>query len=145
LEDRAPHVFPKARRLRKRSEFLPVQQGGSRITLSSAILLVAARADEEPARLGITVTRKFGGAVQRNRAKRLIREVFRRYPSLFPPGIDVVVIPKMSAAGSLSLAAFVAEWEGASRLIAARAASLRRALAKTARGAHTAAPKGHPE
>jgi ribonuclease P protein component len=44
------------------------------------------------ARLGIAATRKLGGAVQRNRAKRLIRELFRHNP--VAPGIDIVVIPK---------------------------------------------------
>jgi ribonuclease P protein component len=43
-------------------------------------------------RLGIAATRKIGGSVQRNRAKRLIREVFRR--NKIAPGFDVVVIPK---------------------------------------------------
>ena len=43
-------------------------------------------------RLGIAATRKLGGAVERNRAKRLIREVFRR--NKIAPGFDVVVIPK---------------------------------------------------
>ena len=43
-------------------------------------------------RLGIAATRKIGGAVQRNRAKRLIREVFRR--NKLAPGFDIVVIPK---------------------------------------------------
>jgi ribonuclease P protein component len=43
-------------------------------------------------RLGIAATRKLGGAVQRNRAKRLIREVFRR--NKIASGFDVVVIPK---------------------------------------------------
>ena len=43
-------------------------------------------------RLGIAATKKLGGAVQRNRAKRLIREVFRRNNGA--PGFDVVVIPK---------------------------------------------------
>lgn len=43
-------------------------------------------------RLGIAATKKLGGSVQRNRAKRLIREVFRR--NKIAPGFDVVVIPK---------------------------------------------------
>ena len=43
-------------------------------------------------RLGIAATKKLGGAVQRNRAKRLIREVFRR--NKIAPGFDVVVVPK---------------------------------------------------
>ena len=43
-------------------------------------------------RLGIAATRKLGGAVRRNRAKRLIREVFRR--NKIAPGFDVVVVPK---------------------------------------------------
>lgn len=43
-------------------------------------------------RLGIAATRKLGGAVERNRAKRVIREVFRRNPT--PPGFDIVVVPR---------------------------------------------------
>jgi ribonuclease P protein component len=43
-------------------------------------------------RLGIAATRKLGGAVDRNRAKRLLREIFRRNPA--PPGLDIVVIPR---------------------------------------------------
>ena len=43
-------------------------------------------------RLGIAATKKLGGAVQRNRAKRLIREVFRR--NKIAGGFDVIVIPK---------------------------------------------------
>ena len=43
-------------------------------------------------RLGIAATKKLGGSVQRNRAKRLIREVFRN--NNIAPGFDVVVVPK---------------------------------------------------
>lgn len=46
----------------------------------------------EVGRLGIAATRKFGGAVQRNRAKRLIREIFRR--NKVAKGFDIVVVPK---------------------------------------------------
>jgi ribonuclease P protein component len=43
-------------------------------------------------RLGVAATKKLGGAVQRNRAKRLIREIFRHND--IAPGYDVVVVPK---------------------------------------------------
>jgi ribonuclease P protein component len=43
-------------------------------------------------RLGIAATRKLGGAVVRNRAKRLVRELFRQGEA--PPGFDIVVIPR---------------------------------------------------
>lgn len=49
-------------------------------------------------RLGIAATKKLGGAVQRNRAKRLIREIFRR--NKIAPGFDVVVIPKRELLGA---------------------------------------------
>jgi len=43
-------------------------------------------------RLGIAATRKLGGAVVRNRAKRLVRALFARAD--VPPGLDIVVIPR---------------------------------------------------
>ena len=45
-------------------------------------------------RLGITVTKKTGNAVKRNRVKRLIREFFRLNKSLFPDKHDVVIMAK---------------------------------------------------
>ena len=45
------------------------------------------------------MTKKVGTAVQRNRVKRVVREVFRRNRSLFPAGFDVVFIAKRDAAG----------------------------------------------
>jgi len=49
----------------------------------------------ETARLGIVASRKLGRAVQRNRAKRLIRDLFRRHRcNLGTGGVDIVVIPK---------------------------------------------------
>ena len=133
--------FPKGRRVRKRREFLCVQETGSRVTLPSAIVLLLARADQRPARLGITVTRKFGNAVARNRAKRLFREVFRRMSADLPSGVDFVVIPKTSA-GALSLAQLREEWARATGLLGARADSLRRALANVATTPQTGKPRG---
>ena len=57
-------------------------------------VLVAARSSGET-RLGIVASKKLGNAVRRNRAKRLIREIFRQ--STLPPGgagLDIVVIPR---------------------------------------------------
>jgi ribonuclease P protein component len=142
LKDGSPQAFPKDRRVRKRSEFLRIQTTGSRVTLPSAIVLIAARPDDGPARLGVTVTRKFGNAVARNRAKRLFREFFRRASALLPRGVDFVVIPKTSVAGTLSLSRLQEEWSRAAGLLSARADSLRRALANVAGTPQTGNPRG---
>jgi ribonuclease P protein component len=50
-----------------------------------------------PTRLGVTASRKLGGAVVRNRVKRRVREAFRRHKLLFPSGLDLVFVAKKSA------------------------------------------------
>ena len=54
--------------------------------------LFVKRTDRRQARLGITATRRIGGAVTRNRAKRLARQLFRHQP--IKPGLDIVVVPR---------------------------------------------------
>ena len=78
-------------RIRRRAEFQQVYEHGSRISWRHATIFLLPNT-REVGRLGIAATRKLGGAVQRNRAKRLIREVFRR--NNIAPGFDVVVVPK---------------------------------------------------
>jgi ribonuclease P protein component len=53
-----------------------------------------------PTRLGVTVTRKVGRAHQRNRIKRLVREVFRQERSRLPTGYDMVWVAKRNALGA---------------------------------------------
>jgi ribonuclease P protein component len=49
-------------------------------------------------RLGITVSRKIGGAVVRNRVKRLFREIFRKSPADNPPSFDLIINAKRGCA-----------------------------------------------
>jgi ribonuclease P protein component len=81
-------------RLHNRPEFQAVERGGRRVPGRYVILVGKANAGPTD-RLGIIASRRVGGAVQRNRAKRRLREMFRRRPR--PDGqrtLDVVAIAK---------------------------------------------------
>lgn len=83
--------FRPAQHIRRRAEFQQVYDQGSRQGGRLMTVFILPRAGDVT-RLGIAATRKLGGAVVRNRAKRLIREIFRRHRH--PPGLDIVVIPR---------------------------------------------------
>jgi ribonuclease P protein component len=98
--------FPRGRRIRKRREFLLVQGRGRRVGGRHFQFFVLRRVETATtgvaaaARFGITVTRKVGNAVARNRIKRIVREGCRHAPELFPRGIDVVILARGSAVGA---------------------------------------------
>jgi ribonuclease P protein component len=92
--------FAKADRLRKRREYLVVQNSGRKIHSRDLLAFVCTRADESR-RIGITVSSKVGCAVQRNRVKRLLREIWRRHRRLLPHGLDLVLVAKRSAAEAM--------------------------------------------
>jgi ribonuclease P protein component len=88
------HRFSPERRIRRRSEFQRVFDKGQRVH-GRFMTVLAAPGQAGTARLGIVASKKLGDAVHRNRAKRVIREVFRRTVGAADrPGLDIVVIPR---------------------------------------------------
>lgn len=85
-------IFPKAFRLTKQSQFLSCYQYGYKYFSSNFILYVLPH-KQRGFRLGITVTKKVGKAVKRNRIKRLLKEFFRLYQNQIIDA-DIVVVAK---------------------------------------------------
>lgn len=91
----------KEMRLRRRAEYVAVQSDGKKLHGRHVLVLARKRSDPElVGRLGITVTKKVGNAVVRNRIRRLVREWLRLHDWV-PTGWDIVVVAKDSAARQL--------------------------------------------
>lgn len=89
-----------AERLKRRAEFLTVASKGRKVAVHSLVLQALPRADERPARLGFTVTKKVGNAVVRNRTRRRLKEAARlvlRERPVF--GVDLVLIGRDATRG----------------------------------------------
>jgi len=81
------HFFPKRQRLLTNEQFRQVLAGRVRFVDELLILYVAKNRCQMP-RLGISVSKRMGNAVVRNRIKRLIREVFRQNKHLLQQDVD---------------------------------------------------------
>ena len=82
--------FPRSSRLTSRRQFLEIYDRGQKV-ISESFVLFGLPNDLGRCRLGITVTRRIGSAVRRNRIKRRLREVFRLHRSALAPAIDLVI------------------------------------------------------
>ncbi len=84
--------LPARARLHKRREFLRLYNLGSRSSLRGFAVLALPNSLNRN-RLGVSVTRKHGNAVERNRIRRIIKEAFRLENPELPVGFDFVCIP----------------------------------------------------
>src|SRR5436190_23188993 len=89
----------KRRRLSRSAEFDRVYREGRSHAGRHLVLYSFPREDDgEPPRLGLSVGRKVGGAVERNKVKRLLREAFWASEDKLPDGHDFVVVARADAA-----------------------------------------------
>lgn len=84
--------FPKEARLRRRLEYLRVYKTGRR--LAGRFVLIDCAKGTSGAKLGISVSKRYGKAHRRNRFKRVVREAFRESLPLLPPDIEINVSPR---------------------------------------------------
>jgi len=102
VDEPMPRIPSRARarrgRLSRSAEFeRAYRQGRSHGNRHLVVYAFARSATEEQARLGLSVSRKVGGAVDRNLVKRLLREAFDAESAVVPAGHDVVVVARPSA------------------------------------------------
>jgi ribonuclease P protein component len=89
---------PRRTRLSRSADFDRVFRHGRSHACRELVLYVFPRDEHDgPARVGLSVSRKVGGAVDRNRVKRLLREAFAVEGTRLPAGTDAVVVARKDA------------------------------------------------
>jgi ribonuclease P protein component len=99
-ETRRRLTFPEHCRLKRSEDFRQLYDSGQRA--GDQHLLIFAALNQLPwCRIGLSVSKKHGNAVCRNRRKRLLREAFRLTQHQLPAGLDLVLIPRIESEPSL--------------------------------------------
>ena len=88
--------FPRSARLLRHADFERVYKQGRRHFATHLTVFYLRRSEGEGLRVGFTVGRALGGAVERNRMKRRLREAVRQYIRSVSAAADVVINPKKS-------------------------------------------------
>jgi ribonuclease P protein component len=89
----------RASRLAQSRDFARVRQQGERLVLGCLIANWNKLPDGGTPRLGVVTSKKIGGAVERSRARRLLRESFRRHQHEFTQPVELVLVARNSIAG----------------------------------------------
>lgn len=87
------YAFPKTERLLKRADFLKLSRSGKKIQTRFFIAAVLGGTTESN-RIGITVSKRVGNAVERNRIKRLVREYYRNRKEILSGNQDINIIAR---------------------------------------------------
>jgi ribonuclease P protein component len=104
-------------RLRQRADFLAAAASGTKLPAAAFVLQARKRSDEGPVRLGFTVSKKVGNAVERNRVRRRLREIVRLLDARrMQAGYDYVVVGRRAAL-TVPYDAMTKDFEGALRRV----------------------------
>lgn len=85
--------FPKRVRLSKNSDFLYLLKAGKSIETPYFVLLYS-KNQFSYSRIGVSIKRKFGNAVKRNRLKRWVKEIFRQYSRVLAGNFDLMILTR---------------------------------------------------
>jgi ribonuclease P protein component len=91
--------FCRAARIKQGRDFRRVRERGERLTCGCLIANWQRLPMEAPSRLGVITGSRIGGAVVRNRARRLLREAFRLHQFDLSGPLDLVLVARQSIAG----------------------------------------------
>jgi ribonuclease P protein component len=95
--DHGPSARRRTGRLSRSAEFDRVYRQGRSVANRYLVLYAFPRGGDEPPRVGLSVGRKVGGAVERNQLKRLLREACSRQADALPAGHDIVLVARAPA------------------------------------------------
>jgi ribonuclease P protein component len=129
-------------RLSRSAEFERVYRQGRSVGNRHLVLYSFASSSSAQPRMGLSVSRKVGGAVQRNRVKRLLREAFTRMAGELQAGHDVVIVARPDA-GELAERAGAAGMDEALGELFDRA-GLRATATPQAHAPAESSPRGEP-
>jgi ribonuclease P protein component len=91
--------FSRSSRIKQGRDFARLRQEGERVTFGCLIANWRQLGPGSISRLGVITSKRIGGAVDRSRARRLLRETFRLNQSLFAQPVDLVLVARPSIAG----------------------------------------------